>query len=369
MIRELLEDKPYIKKIVLGILAVIVLIILISVLLPLFKTEKLTFSGLENKMKQAAIEYYQDNKELLPQSGGSTIVTYSLLQEQKLLKSMDKYLENNVQCSGQVVVKNNDGNYSYTPYLNCGDKYTTIELYKKVLNDNELVTQRDGLYMINDMKVFRGEKINNYVSFANRTWRILRIENDNTIKLLLVESKLKTTWDNRYNSEKKYNSGKNNYNISRLKESIDELYNNSTFLSNDDKAKLVAKNLCIGSRNKNETNNTGDSECKSVLENQYIGVISLYEYINASIDEKCQNYNNNECQNYNYLTRHPDNSAWWTITPVSENTYEVYQIGSYGNMSVVSCSSTAVIRPTVYLSSDVMYSSGTGTADDPYVIK
>ena len=369
MIRELLEDKPFIKKIVLGVFAVIILIIIISVLLPLFKTEKLTYSDVENKMKQAAIEYYKDNKELLPLPGGTTTITYSELQQKKLLKPVNKYLDNNVQCSGQVVVNNNNGNYSYTPYLNCGDEYTTIELYKKVLNNNEIVTQRDGLYLINNAKVFRGERINNYVSFANKTWRILRIESDNSIKLLLDNANTRTSWDNRYNSEKKYNSGKNIYNISRLKESIDSLYNDSTFLSNDDKSKLVSKNLCIGNRSKTETNNSGSAECKTVLENQYIGLIGLYEYITASIDEKCQNYSNNECQNYNYLTRHSDNNSWWTITPVAENSYEVYQIGSYGNMSIVNCSNIAVIRPTVYLSSDVMYSSGTGTETDPYVIK
>jgi len=369
MLVELFESKPYIKKIILGVFGVIVLIILISVLVPLFKSEKLTFSDLEAKMKQAAINYYETNTELLPQPGGSTTISYSELQNKDLLKAMDKYLENSNGCSGEVVVTNNNGNYSYTPYLNCGDKYTTIELYKKVLENNEIVIQRDGLYQMNDAKVFRGENIDNYVSFAGKTWRILRIETDNSIKLLLDESKIKTTWDNRYNSEKKYTSGKNDYNISRLKEAVDELYNDNTFLSDDDKSKLVAKNLCIGNRSQNETNNSGTSECKTVLENQYIGVISLYEYINASIDEKCQNYKNNECQNYNYLTRHPDNNSWWTITPVSENTYQAYIINSYGTMGISNCSTKATIRPTIYLSSNAMYSSGTGTSEDPYVVK
>ena len=311
-------------------------------------------------MKQAAIDYCKTHEELLPQPNSPVTITYSTLQEQELLKPVDKYLKTEQQCSGQVVVKNNNGNYSYTPYLKCGNEYVTTELYKKVLENNQIVTERDGLYQIGSSKVFRGEKINNYVSFANKTWRILKINDDNSIKLLLNDSKIKTTWDNRYNSEKKYTSGKNTYSISRLKETIDELYNNNTFLSDDDKSKLVAKSLCIGSRSKDLTTNDGAAECKSVLENQYIGVISLYEYINSSIDEKCKNYNNNECQNYNYLTRFPDNNAWWTITPVSDNTYQVYIIGSYGTMSISNCSSTAAVRPTVYLNSDVMYSSGDG---------
>ena len=368
MLVELFESKPYIKKILLGILAVIVLIILISLIIPLFKSEKLTYEGLGSKMKQAAIQYYNNNKELLPLPNNSIVISYSQLQEKELLKPIEKYITT-ANCSGEVVVKNNNGNYSYTPYLNCGNEYMTVELYKKVLENNEIVTQRDGLYQIGSAKIFRGEKINNYVSFANKTWRILRIESDNSIKLLLDESKIKTTWDNRYNSEKRSNVGKNNYNISRLKEKIEELYNDNTFLSDDDKSKLVSKPICIGNRSKELTTNDGAAECKNTLENQYIGVISLYEYINASIDEKCKNYNNNECQNYNYLTRHADNNNWWTITPVSGSTHEVYSIGSYGTMNISNCSNTNVVRPTIYLSSDVMYSTGNGTAENPYVIK
>ena len=321
MLVELFENKPYLKKVILGIFGGIVLIILISVLIPLFKSTKLTFEEVESKMKQAAIEYYDINKDLLPQPGNSITLSYSTLQEKELLKPIDKYLKENVQCTGEIIVKNNNGNYSYTPYLNCGDQYTTIELYKKILDSNQITTQRDGLYQVGNSKVFRGEKINNYVSFANKIWRILKIDEDNSIKLILNESTINSTWDNRYNSEKNYNSGKNNYNISRLKETIDELYNDDEFLSDDDKSKLVAKNLCIGNRNENTTTNDGAAECKSVLENQYIGIISLYEFINASIDEKCKNYNNNECQNYYYLAIHTDSNNWWTITPVAGNTY------------------------------------------------
>ena len=47
MLVELFESKPYIKKILLGVLGVIVLIILISVIIPLFKSEKLTYEELE----------------------------------------------------------------------------------------------------------------------------------------------------------------------------------------------------------------------------------------------------------------------------------------------------------------------------------
>ena len=65
---------------------------------------------------------------------------------------------------------------------------------------------------------------------------------------------------------------------------------------------LTTYTLCIGKRNDLDTSKDGSIECSSPLENQYIGLLPLYDYMNASLDSICLNANSKECQNYNYLT-------------------------------------------------------------------
>ena len=47
--------------------------------------------------------------------------------------------------------------------------------------------------------------------------------------------------------------------------------------------------------------NDGSIEKSSLLEKQYIGLLPLYDYINASIDTNCNSALTESCTNYNYL--------------------------------------------------------------------
>lgn len=369
MIRDLLEQKPYLKKIILISLLVIVLIIIIIILVSVFKKTILTYSELEDKMQSAAIDYYESNKDKLPNDGSTITISYDTLEEDERLKSIDSYLEKGNTCSGRVVIRNTNDNYSYTPFLDCGDDYKTIELYNKILNDNELVTEGNGLYQQGDSKIFRGENLDNFVSIGDNLWRIVKIDSDNSVKLILYSKGARSTWDDRYNSEKGASYGKNTYSISRLKEQLDELYDSETFISSEIKSKLVDKPLCIGKRSIDSTTNDGSLECSEIIEDQYLGSLTLSEYITASLDPKCQSVNNRECQNYNYLIEYDARNPWWLITAVSENTYQAYYVSNYGSIEDVNCSVTAHIRPTLYLSMETIYSSGEGTEEDPYIIK
>jgi len=369
MIRDLFEQKPELKKIILIALIAIILLIILITIFSSSNSQKITYEQLENKMKEAATNYYKTNKDKLPKNGNSITISYNTLVESGNIEKMDKYLENSNMCTGKVTVKNINDKYIYTPYLDCGDDYKAIEFYSKVLDDNEIVSDKSGLYLQNGSKVFRGENINNFVSIGNHLWRIVKIDSDNTVKLILYSGKIRTTWDNRYNSDKNSSTGKNIYSLSRLKETIDNLYNDETFLSDTIKSKLVSKPLCIGSRSISDNINDGSIECSQTLEGEYIGNLSLYEYINASLDAACISADNNECQNYNYLIESETNFAWWLVTSVKDNSYQAYYVESQGSINTNNCSSYLYIRPTIYLGTDVLYSSGKGTLDNPYKIR
>lgn len=367
MLRNLFSQKTEIKKLILIVLLIIVVIIIGVVSFSLLKGTNLNYTELENKMQEAAINYYENNQDELPSIGNTVTITYSTLENSGEIKEISKYTKSS--CDGKVVVSNSNSNYAYTPYLDCGDAYKTVKFYNKVLEDNPIVSEKDGLYLQGDSKVFRGESLNNFVMFDDeQIWRILKIDSDNSVKLLFYNSALRTNYDDRYNAERSSTVGKNDYNISRMKETLEGFYNNDIIINGNLKGKLISKPYCIGSRAIDDNVNDGSIECSKTVEGQYITNLSVYEYLNASIDPACNSATTLECQNYNYLQKSTD-SSWWLSTPYNENSYMMYYVNSGGLVDKALCSSNIFIKPTIYLSEDAIYVSGTGTYEDPYIIK
>jgi len=329
------------------IVFIVIIISFISIIVFLIN-KKLSYEQLENKMKQVAINYFEKNKKDLPPKGSSIIVPYDYLVEVAELKKSKEYL--NESCTGRVVIKNNDNKYFYTPYLDCGKNYKTMEFYNKILADNQIVTEGSGLYIQSDFKVFRGNNINNFVKIGNKLWRIVKIDSDNSIKLVIYSGKYSTTYN-------------------KFEQTLDSLYNDKYFINKDIKEKLVSKPLCIGSRKEENNINNGSVECNKVTKNKYIGILSLYEYINSSMDIKCESAKTNECKNDNYLYETDENISWWLSTPTNEESNQNYYILSDGKIGFANNKVNLYVRPTIYLDSNVIYKSGSGTLTDPYIIR
>ena len=88
--------------------------------------------------------------------------------------------------------------------------------------------------------------------------------------------------------------------------------------------------------------------------------------MNASLDVNCTETTSRSCQNYNYLT--DTKNSWWTLTPVAENTHRVYKF-SYGYLASSSLTNDSRVRAVLYLSENVIYAGGTGTLEEPYIVK
>ena len=70
--------------------------------------------------------------------------------------------------------------------------------------------------------------VNNYLQLDNYLFRIVKVTSDNKILLILNEmaSTSSSYYDDRYNQDRRFNSGFNDYRISRMSEYLDDLYNN-----------------------------------------------------------------------------------------------------------------------------------------------
>lgn len=358
-----LDKKLYLY---LGISFVVMLVLIVLMLVIKFVIgNKVSFEAAEDKIRNAAITYVNARSELLPIKGESTRIEFNDLVTAELIKPFDKLLQDSeATCNAYVIVENNNENYLYTPYLDCGDKYQTSKL-SDIIKTNGIVTSGEGLYEIEGNLVFRGEKLNNYVRFADKDWQIVRINNDGTIRLMEIMREDTYVWDDRYNSDIQATNGINDYRISRIKDILDELYNNEKEFSKKDKSYLAKQNVCIGKRNENDTNLSNGIECSETLDNQYLSLIQINEYALASIDKNCKAVSDRECSNYNYLATLE--RGYWTITGTANRSDRVYKINQTVSNNIAASANT--IRLVIHLSSNTLYESGNGSKENPYKIK
>lgn len=364
---------------------------------------KLTYESIEEKLVNAAKRYVNNKKssgiDVLPESyfSDAYYISSDLLVNEGYINNLSEYAKDETVCVGGVNVYNAGGGlYDYVPELTCGAYYETKRLANKVLNDNDNgITTGSGLYMkvngkiiTNDAElnmvnsenyeyIFRGDIVNNYVKIDNDVWRIVSIDNDNNLLLIYNDVSQRTyPWDDKYNeAEGRYqgvnvfaNNGLNSAIYRTLSEfregKIRSLYGDN--ISDKTNYLTVPMKLCIGKRSAEDTDQSGKTECATVLEDQFVGLLPAYAYMNASLDPGCTTIVSNSCGNYNYLAE--NNAYWWLLTANSGNTNEVYVVSDRKISSNV-CSYNSYLKPTIKIGGRVIYNSGNGTLNDPYTIK
>ena len=357
------------------IVMVILLIILFFASLGKKGSSTYSYSQLESILEKAGKSYFKDHPSYLPEDDGDVVevVDTTLVAEGKMNDLSEYPTKDGTTCNGSVKVTLENDTYLYSPILNCGDKYSTVSLNSKVLSNEDVVTTGDGLYSRNGEYIFRGENVNNYIMLDKSLWRIVKITANDELVLINEEGVGYTTsWDNRYNEQMRYDAGINNYSVSRIKDYLNEVYtnpdknNNELIISKKDKSRMVSYNVCIGKRSSTSESKNNEEECKQTLKNQKIGLLTLSDFLYASVDPNCKSADSRSCANYNYLVM---NDNWWLVTASSENTYDVFKVQNGGSVVVDSASNYALTRPVIHLNSDVLYNGGKGTLEKPYKVR
>lgn len=355
-------------KIAVATIAIVIILFILSII----TSGKRSYANVEEIMNKAAQKYYSENKSQLPKTTSQTVeVSAQKLANQNYMRDLSSYIKGST-CTGKVVVENNDDDYIYISYLDCGEKYKTTELFRKITSEENIETTSDGLYESNGEYIFRGEKVNNYLSLDEQLWRIVKVNRDNEV-LLIKESKYDQTkpWDDRYNQEKNYNSGINDFNVSRIKDNLETICNQkeekNKIFSEKTKSYIVKHNFCTGKRSKNSEGKDNSIECSMTSDKMKVGLLTVSEYMNASLDNSCTTASSISCQNYNYLVNH--SMDWWLITSSMDNSYESFYVATSGIIKLSSSAGYRALRPAIYLNSKVMYKEGDGSLENPYKIK
>lgn len=356
------DNKSYIYIIV-GVL-VLFSVIFILVLIANGKSKSSSYSDIEKRMVSAAKKYYEKNSDLLPISDDSSVsVSTDTLINNSFLKPFSEMVDDGVNCSGDVNVFKNSDDYSYFPYLNCGQEYVSERVSDRIIQN--VVTSGDGLYKVNDEYIYKGEFPDNYVNFDGKEWRILRVNSDGSIRLISTEKKVdKTVWDDRYNSDKESYVGINSFEVSRIIDYLKKAYTDNAYVSNLNSNLLVKKDWCIGKVPENDSLIDSLDLCSDVYSDMYIGLVNVDEVLIPSLASNCDSLYDIECTNYNYFF---NINVGWTLNASKDRSYVVFSSNG-GSLSNKNASTTDYIRPVININGNVLYSGGTGTQSDPYLI-
>ena len=110
---------------------------------------------MEENLKNAAQRYATKNTKVLPKSEKeqSKINTDTLVNAEyiKELYSID---DENVKCSGYVLISKNGDSYTYIPHIKCGKYYETKTIADYIETNEQLATADDGLYKYGEKYIY-----------------------------------------------------------------------------------------------------------------------------------------------------------------------------------------------------------------------
>lgn len=329
-----------------------------------------SYEKYEEKMTDAAKVYFKKNKLLPKNEGDIFTVKLSTLVNNGYIKSSEKYL-NDSSCTGTITVRRNGvleqnegGFLNYISSLKCKN-YKTNTLGNLIMKD--LTTKDSGLYKVGNEYIYKGNQLNNYITFYGTDYRIMGLTSNGLIKLIKSEPEITSRlWDNKYNIEVKHSYGKNIYSDSLILQYLMEDYKNNKKNSKKAKPHIVANNICIGKRKKDDVSISKELDCQNVLQNQLLSILSVSDYAMASLDPDCNSVVSKSCNNYNYL--HHVASSTWTSNAVLDNTYEVFYV-SDGIIYSQEANKYNEYNTIIYLDANEKVNLGTGSLEKPYILK
>ena len=365
-------ENPLIKKLIIGTgIFLLIIIFLMMFASCSSKGRVYSYNEIEKILIQKTKTAYGKSSNL-PSLNQKIDISIEELVNKGLVKTMSEYTQDETtSCSAKVTIYNNNGYYLYEPNINCGEKYKTKTLQETLIKDS-LVESGNGLYKVDNEYVFKGDNVNNYIKLNDVLYRIISINSDGSVRLMENKKNSEdsmTSWDDRYNTDRQYNSGINNYSAngldSRIKDKIHSIYESDIY-SDDVKAYFINKESCVGKRSENELENTGIYECAVKSEPYPISALALYEYLRASLDPNCTGIENSSCTNYNYFTS--ITNSFWTLTADKDTSFRAYKITG-GTIIKTDASNPAYLLILININGNtVINSEGNGSVNNPYVI-
>ncbi len=212
---------------------------------------------------------------------------------------------------------------------------------------------------------FRGNVTNNYVLFGDMLWRIVRINGDGTVRLVLNEfASTLTNYYNEYNENIDYKSSNINTYLNSWLE--DNLRNKLNYIANTKFCSDITKdaNYNYLTYTRIMTNKIPTLNCLGTSFNSNIGILSVDEVVLAGASPNSDNHDF-------YLYNEKTNNVWYTMSGAKGNasSLNMFMIDENGKLKYdVNGNLYREVRPVINLIKNVEV-TGNGTIDNPYQIK
>lgn len=321
-------------------------------------------------------------------------VTYSIMSSEaniSLSKEKIKF-ENDIIIDNVLIPASTTQNYTFKIF-NSKDTTFKIEIkkitnpveyfYSTILKNNkieklktkpgeEISATNEGLIEDFDdyglIYYFRGSVINNYVKFADSLWRIVKINSDGTVKLILNDLVTDLTT---YNGDTSNIEELSKTNIIKSLTSYYDL-NLNYYDDNIANSKFCHENgftensgiKAYNSYTRLITNKIPTSNCLGTKVTSKIGLLTADEVFLAGASSS----KNNEKF---YLYNKNNNKSWWTsnLAESKNNDFYPFSVSKDGKIEYnLSGTSYLGLRPVINVVRKTVV-TGTGTEADPYVIK
>ncbi len=203
-----------------------------------------------------------------------------------------------------------------------------------IINNNKVTVENDGFHHDTEGYYFKGNVNNNYVKFANRIFRVLRINENGEIKVVSDSTVGTFMW------------GEGSYNDSNLK----------TWLSTDQKLGVYYKTIPNPRKFLVKTNYSEDRlNGSKVISNKkinkdFLTTLTIADYSN--VNGKNSFLNNGH--------------AFWLLG--TDNAANNLYVDNDGSVLSTLGSESFGVRVVFTFKKDILISSGNGTLEDPYVI-
>ena len=261
-------------------------------------------------------------------------------------------------------------------------EYEVIDAEPTLTTSSNNTSDASGLYKSTDTNsgkptyYFRGNVGNNYVSFAGQTWRIVRVNEDGTVRIIMQDGIAGNT-----NIE--FNANYNNYtymyytNNSNAKTTLENWYQRNIGSKVDLASKVVSGNYYCEQAKVSSGYSLGnvtvittdkyipDFKCTTDqngygIVNASVGLLSYDEVVYAGGYWK---------QNNDYYLN--INRFFCTMSPagIVGSTASVWFVESRGSLNHNYVRGTFALRPVIILTTDTQISSGDGTKENPFVVE
>ncbi len=300
----------------------------------------------------------------------TNILASNILITKGTTQNFNLKLDNNSMTSFVLKIKKTTDleEYFYATIL----KNTPSVKHSKTVVGTDIATLNEGLIEDYDdtgiTYYYRGKIDNNYVEFANMKWRIVRINGDGSVKLILDNAigelaNYHDSYENYENYEKtNILNILNNYYDTYLKDYNDNIVNYKFCVENE--STINDSKKVYNAYNRVATNKIPTFNCLGDTYSNKIGLLTADEiaYAGANTTDDNKEF---------YLFNSEIENLWWTssLATAGDNDFKPFALSTTGKLIYSeSGKSLKNLRPTINLNRKTIV-TGDGTSTNPYTLK